>query len=309
MKPKLSIVIPTFNSLIPLKKCLTSLSKQTLKREEFEVIVIDDGSTDGTMKYLKQVSHTMGINLHYASQPHKGPAGARNLGIRISQANIIAFIDADCIAKEGWGEEILKEFETNTKLVGIEGKTIGDGKENPFTFGVVNCEGGGYYTCNVAYKREVLEKVNGFDEEFKAPFNEDLDLAWRVLKHGKIKFSPNVIVVHPTYIPTLKQRMRKLCYLYWEFKLYGKHPEKYNQERKKGIPKWLRKVKLTPIRVIILSIIIGEFFHKIKLWKKKLTTTKLVKFICMLLLERITLCFFLLIFIIKAWKKKNLYFK
>jgi glycosyltransferase involved in cell wall biosynthesis len=304
MKPKLSIVIPTFNSLASLKKCLSSLCNQTLNKEDFEVIVVDDGSTDGTLRYLKQISSTIGINFRYASQSHKCPAEARNLGVKISRANIIAFIDADCIAKENWGEEILKEFEEITEIVGIEGKTIADEKVNPFSFGVVSEEGGGYYTCNIAYKREVLEKVKGFDKEFKS--QEDLDLAWRILKYGKIKFSPNVIVIHPTYIPTLNQRVKKLYRLYWEFKLYKKHPEKYNQERKKGIPKFLRKLKLTPIRVIILSVIIGEFFHKLKLWRKKVPLTTLIKFICVLLLERIAIFLFLPLFIIKNWEKESL---
>lgn len=90
---KVSVVIPTFNRKQSLLRCLTSIGK------DVEIVVVDDGSSDGTAEVVKQMSHP---ELVYVQQANGGPASARNKGIGIASGDYIAFTDDDCVAVEPW---------------------------------------------------------------------------------------------------------------------------------------------------------------------------------------------------------------
>jgi len=109
LNPKVSVVIPTYNRVEDLKKCLDSLREQSLKKGEFEIIIVDDGSTDGTAEFGRSLFEKNSEHIHYCYQKNKGPASARNLGVRHAKGEIIAFLDDDCRAKKVWLEE-LKAF-------------------------------------------------------------------------------------------------------------------------------------------------------------------------------------------------------
>ncbi len=81
--PALSVVVPTYNRLQRLKRVLAALDAQVFPRDEFEVIVVSDGSTDGTDEYLRSLERT---GLSFASQANAGPAAARNLGVELARA-------------------------------------------------------------------------------------------------------------------------------------------------------------------------------------------------------------------------------
>ncbi len=88
----LSVIIPTYNEEDVLRSCLESLDKQSLK--EFEVIVVDDGSTDDTLSVIGNLQFKI-YNLHILKQDHKGAGAARNLGAKKSRGTILVFVDAD----------------------------------------------------------------------------------------------------------------------------------------------------------------------------------------------------------------------
>jgi len=95
---KISVIIPIYNEASVIDACLQSLSKQTYR--DLEIIVVDDGSTDGTLSNIR------GVKL--LKQEHEGPGAARNLGVKESLGEIIVFVDADMVFKEDFIEKLIK---------------------------------------------------------------------------------------------------------------------------------------------------------------------------------------------------------
>src|SRR4030042_2580234 len=114
MEKQISIVLPTFNSAKVRGKCLESLKNQTIDSEKYEVIVVDDGSTDETEEVAARYP------VRYIYQENRGPAVARNNGVIQSQGDIILFTDADCDPQSNWIEEMIKPLNDN-QVVGEKG--------------------------------------------------------------------------------------------------------------------------------------------------------------------------------------------
>src|SRR3989344_1355452 len=105
-KPKVSVIICAYNAAKCINGILESLKHQTVK--DFEVVVVNDGSTDNTAE-IAAYSGARVINA-----PHQGLSATRNIGINNAHADIVAIIDADCRATENWIEEIIKTIEANS---------------------------------------------------------------------------------------------------------------------------------------------------------------------------------------------------
>lgn len=224
---KISVVIPTFNRKGLLKDCLQALFFQTYPKERFEIIVVDDGSTDGTHSLIKTLQKK-NPNLYLFGQSRGGTSRARNLGIKNARGEIIAFTDDDCLSHKDWLEQLDNAFEKKPQALGIEGKTLTyPAKITPFTAQIVNLNGGGYQTCNIAYKRKILQKLGGFDEKFGLFHCDDVDFALMVLKRGSIHFEPKAIVVHPPRKTTFKRELTRVKQIPSEFRLFLKHPNYY----------------------------------------------------------------------------------
>ena len=119
----LSVIIPSFNRICLLRKTVESLLKQSYPQNKYEIIVVDDGSTDETEEIIKKLQNKSSCNLKYCFQKNKGPAAARNLGIRYANGEIVAFVDSDCIVSSTWIEEICKGYD-NEKIAGIGGRLV-----------------------------------------------------------------------------------------------------------------------------------------------------------------------------------------
>ena len=200
----ISIVIPTYNRIKDLSRCLELIRMQDVQQWEIELIIVDDGSSDGTEGMMKEIQQEGCLNLKYIRQNNQGPAVARNIGIREAMGVIIVFIDDDSFVQPGWLTELLKPFSVgDSKIAGVRGEVISD-NDDPSS---LSAELGKYIyaskprtsaTNNMAYRKDVLLEVGLFDERFKYAAGEDTDLGSRVKDLGyQIAFAPEAVVRHP----------------------------------------------------------------------------------------------------------------
>lgn len=117
--PSVNVVIPTYNRKKYLNDTLSSLAKQTWPNDRFEVIVVDDGSTDGTEEIIR---NSFPFALHYVHQQNQGDAIARNTGVKHSQAEILVFLDDDMLVDPNYLAHLIKEQQTHLSriIVGTE---------------------------------------------------------------------------------------------------------------------------------------------------------------------------------------------
>jgi len=129
LSPLITIIIPTYNRLEQLKTCVASLNNFTFPKDNYEILVVDDGSTDGTSGSEKSFVASFDGRLKFLRQENKGPAAARNFGIQHAQGNIIAFIDDDCEPKKEWLGELIKGYE-DPKVAGTGGTILNPNPTN-----------------------------------------------------------------------------------------------------------------------------------------------------------------------------------
>src|SRR5215468_11067059 len=244
---EVSIVIPTRNRSEDLRACLRALASQDFPRENYEAIVCDDGSEEEISKIVDEFRQT-GFNVRYFRQEQKGPAAARNLGIRNSEGIIVAMTDSDTQADRSWLKKLYEALSGDPEAVAVEGKVYAsnEGEFDPLGEGPTNRLGGVYLTCNCAYWRETLIEVGGFDETFPFPAYEDTELAARAQQIGPIIWEPEAIVVHPQRPLTLRAVLKKLRY--WRYVLLM--GDRYGYLAWKQYP-----VKHPGLRVAILSVV------------------------------------------------------
>ena len=228
----ISVIIATYNRKDSLKETLDALSRQDFCHLSYEVIVINDGSTDGTVELLEEYSVFGTIGLRFFNQQNQGPAAARNLGIQYAKGRIVAFTDDDCIPSQNWLCTIDAQFK-NSNIVGLQGSTFTDkDKITPLTHQIDNTHGNkSVPTCNAAYLKSALDAIGGFDTEFPFPHNEDADLAWRIQKNGEIGFCADMLVYHPPRMDTFTKVSKRMKIMESEFRLFYKDPESYRKNR------------------------------------------------------------------------------
>jgi glycosyltransferase involved in cell wall biosynthesis len=227
-EPKVSVVIPTHNRAALLARLLDSLRIQSLPADDFEVIVVDDGSTDDTTVVLEALRDMP--NLRWVCQEQAGPASARNRAWPMASAPLVAFTDDDCTATAGWLEAMVQAAALNPGAM-IQGRTEIDPQQapdaGPFSRSLEITESGPFYaTCNMLYPQALLKKLGGFDESYPLPGGEDTDLAWRAREGGVRSVFVDEAVVHHGVVdlgPVGKLRWG----LHWSdaMRVFSRHPE------------------------------------------------------------------------------------
>ena len=229
--PSFSIIIPAYNAKKTLSACLESLADQSVAKEDYEVIVVDDGSTDGTAKIAKK------FDVKYIFQTNHGPAAARNKGADTAAAQIILFTDADCVPDHNWIREMVTPF-GDREIVGVKGayKT----RQTKLAARFAQAEFDDRYdllkkspsidmidTYSAAFKKDIFLNIGGFDESFPLANNEDTDLSYRLSASGhKLVFNQGAVVYHThpdTFIKYLKLKFRRG---YWRLVVYKRYPDK-----------------------------------------------------------------------------------
>ena len=224
-----SIVIPAYNSVKLLSRCLEALEKQSAPKAEFEVTVADDGSTDETLEMLSQFKAQTELNLQWTSIPNSGPGNARNAGVAKSAGSWIGFIDADVIPDLDWVKNAIQLIQQKPDAGAFEGRTEVTQRNlaTPFTHQTENTDGGRYPTCNLLVRRNLAN----FHPAYLIPFREDTDLAFSILASGySIIFAPALIVEHPPLSSSYSRPLVLARRYYYDGLLARRFPSRYKLE-------------------------------------------------------------------------------
>ncbi|HPQ39173.1 MAG TPA: exopolysaccharide biosynthesis polyprenyl glycosylphosphotransferase [bacterium] len=228
---EVTVVIPAYNAEATLEKCLAALSDQTLDREYYEIIVVNDGSTDDTAKIARN------YDVRVLDQSNQGPAMARNTGAADARGEIIVFTDADCVADRQFLEEMIRPF-SDPSIVGVKG--VYRTQQTRLWARFAQIEFMERYaklersesidfvdSYAAAFRKRVFNQVGGFDPHFPVANNEDVDLSYKIAGMGyPMVFNPRAIVYH-THPDSMTRYLKlKFSRAYWRMLVYRRFPEK-----------------------------------------------------------------------------------
>jgi GT2 family glycosyltransferase len=182
----ISVVIPTCDRTESLARCLQQLGGAA------EVVVSDDGQTPATRELIS----ARFPKVKWLQGPRRGPAANRNQGADHASAEWLAFVDDDCVPDAAWLDEIARVIPASDV---IEGRTVCLGRTNhPLEEVVENLTGGLLWSCNLAIRRDLFERLGGFDEDFLEAGGEDLEFAWRIRQmKSTVRYVPEAVIYHP----------------------------------------------------------------------------------------------------------------
>ena len=205
--PFFSIIVPTFNRPTQLTACLQSLTNLDYARNRFEVIVVDDGSVMPPKDIVSSFCHQLTITL--ITQPHRGPAMARNIGAKEAKGEFLAFTDDDCHPAPNWLQSLAARFATRPDHA-IGGRTLNALSDNLYSTAsqlVINYLYA-YYNAdpyqarflasnNLALPADHFHTVGGFNTTFPQAAEEDREFCNRWLHYGyRLIYAQDVIIYH-----------------------------------------------------------------------------------------------------------------
>jgi len=241
--PRVSVVVCTYNAERTLAPCLESLAK--LNYPDYEVIVVNDGSTDGSLAIAERYGYCRII-----SQPNKGLSVARNVGAEAATGEIVAYTDSDCVADPDWLSYLIAKMEA-ADLSACGGPNFPPPEESLVPAAVAVSPGGPTHVlladdiaehiagCNMAFRREALLRLGGFDPIYRAA-GDDVDICWRFQDAGyTIGFSPAAVVWHFRRNTVKAYLGQQRGYGKAEALVYSKHPIRFNLF---GQAKWLGRI-------------------------------------------------------------------
>ena len=230
--PKASVVVATYNGGRTLQNCLESL--QRLNYPDYEVILVDDGSTDRTPEIAKAFP-----SVRYIRQTNQGLSAARNAGIRAAQGEIVAFTDDDCRADEDWLYYVIGDL-VRGDFVGMGGHNFLPPEDSCVAAAVVVSPGGPAHVmltdqeaehipgCNMAFFKWALEDVGMFNPIYRKA-GDDVDICWRLQQRNlKIGFSPAGFVWHYRRSTVKAYLKQQAGYGEAEALLMGEHPDHFS---------------------------------------------------------------------------------
>ncbi len=229
--PRMSVVVCTHNGSRTIEHCCQALAK--LDYPDYEVIVVDDGSTDGTADIVRK------YDVQLIQTENRGLSSARNVGANAATGEIVAYIDDDAWPDPHWLAYLAVAFES-ADYAGVGGPNIAPPRDGSVADCVANAPGGPIHVlltddvaehipgCNMAFRRSVLKAVGGFDPEFRVA-GDDVDICWRIQARGwKLGFTPGAMVWHHRRSSTRAYLRQQWGYGKAEAMLERKWPEKYN---------------------------------------------------------------------------------
>jgi cellulose synthase/poly-beta-1,6-N-acetylglucosamine synthase-like glycosyltransferase len=230
--PRYSVIVPAYNAAGTIERCLQALLHQSVPAASYEVLVVDDGSTDDTARLVSRWP------VRLLLQPHAGPASSRNYGARAASGRYLLFTDADCAPIPTWIEQISRPLETDPKVAGVKG--VYRSCQRGLIARFVQLEFEAKYahlrrqrsidfvdTGSAAFRAEAFWALGGFEPQFLAPSNEDTQLSFGLVSRGwRLVFADQAAVYHEHADSPAAYLRRKWRHGYWRVRVYHRHPTK-----------------------------------------------------------------------------------
>lgn len=242
----ISIIVPAHNAAATLADCLNALLNQTMPRDSYEILVVDDGSTDDTAVIAQStIAQSMiapstiapSTNIQLLRLPqNRGAAAARNYGLAVAQGDIICFTDADCEPHPNWLEELVRPLQQRPSITATKG--IYATRQRQLVARFVQIEYEDRYdrmaaqpqidfvdTYAAAYRRQSLQGIGGFDETIA--YVEDQELSFRLAAQGCVMlFCPTAVVTH-RHSHTIARYARKKFWIgCWKARIISRFPNR-----------------------------------------------------------------------------------
>src|SRR5579872_1350325 len=229
--PRVSVVVCSYNGASTLDECLRSLER--LDYPDYEVILVDDGSTDGTMDIAARHPEVRAIH-----QSNQGLSAARNAGLHAASGSVIAYTDSDCFADPEWLTHLVYQLTASgAAAVGGPNLTPEDGwlaacvaaSPGQPTHVLESDQVAEHIPgCNMAFRREALEAINGFRTKYRKA-GDDVDVCWRLQQSGMaITFAPAAFVWHHRRQNVRTYLRQQAGYGEAEALLWFDHPDRFN---------------------------------------------------------------------------------
>jgi GT2 family glycosyltransferase len=229
--PRFSVVVCTFNGAKTIRDCLAALAQ--LDYPNYEVIVVNDGSTDETERIVQE------YNVRLITTTNEGLSRARNVGREAATGEFVAYIDDDAYPDQNWLCYLADSF-ARTNHVAIGGPNVEPPDDSLIATCVANAPGGPVHVllsdelaehlpgCNIAFRKSALEAISGFDPSFRVA-GDDVDVCWRLQERGgTLGFSPAAMVWHHARDSVRKYWQQQRGYGRAEALLDAKWPGKFN---------------------------------------------------------------------------------
>ena len=227
-----TVIVPAYQAESTVSACVAALVAQSAPRASYEVVVVDDGSTDATADSARRAGADRVIRI-----AHGGPAVARNRGVAAALGEILLFTDADCVPAPDWIERMLEPLR-GPQVTGVKGTYRT--QQTALIARLVQLEFEQRYQrlaqreaidfvdgYSAGYRRGMIGQAGGFDERYAVPSAEDIDLSFRLAEAGcRLVFAPRAWVRHTHPESLTAYLRRKMRYGYWRALLYQTHPGK-----------------------------------------------------------------------------------
>ena len=263
-----SVIIPAYNASSTIGKALDALSRQKCF-QPFEVIVVDDGSTDNTGEILRVFNKMGTVPFRIIRQDNAGPAAARNHGASLAQGEYLAFTDSDCIPHEDWISTLMAGF--SQSHVGVVAGSYGIANPESRLARCI-CEEilwrhahlmpkfpNSFGSYNFCVKKNVFDAVGGFNPEYRHASGEDNDLSYKITRSGwRIYFERKALVDHhhPTRVDKyLKEQFR---HGFWRVRMYRDHPRMIRGD---GYTYWKDMIEVPWAGCILVSLLVSALNH------------------------------------------------
>ena len=261
---KVSVVVPAYNAAGTIRVCLAALEQQSVPSSDYEVIVVDDGSTDDTPDI---VSHEFpGVRL--LRQKNAGPAAARNNGALAAQGEYVFFTDSDCRPLRDWIERMSAPFAADKEVAGVKG--VYRTEQPQLTARFVQIEYEDKYdlmrrdryidfidTYSAGFKRDIFNSMGGYDCSFPVACSEDAEFSFRLSNKGyKMVFVPEAVVYHIHPAAFCAYVRKKFKFAYWRMLAVKRNPNKLVKDS--HTPQ-VMKVQLLLAPVVLVSALAAPF--------------------------------------------------